>query len=98
MADGCQFEDCKYLANDSGYCPRHDLLIQHKGLATVMDETFGRACSLCHERDHDIQLADCPECDRKDVCEECRDAEACCMGIFDEDDEDDEDFEDDDDE
>ena len=95
MSDGCQFEGCKYLANESGYCPRHDLLIQHKGLDSVMDEEFGKACSLCHERSFDIELKTCPDCLKQNVCQGCREQEACCMGIFDEDDDN---FEDDDDE
>ncbi len=83
MAKGCKFDGCHYLANESDYCPRHDLLIQAKGLEAVQDEAFGKACTACGVRYHDRSvLATCPECEQKDVCVDCRHSESCCFGDF----------------
>jgi hypothetical protein len=79
MSEGCKYETCHYLANESGYCPRHQLLIQEVGSEdALMDQEFGCECKACGERDLDVELGTCPDCNMDDVCPECMASSWCC--------------------
>lgn len=85
---GCKFGrrphvDCKLIANESGWCPRHEALVAHLGEHMAIAKELGVICEACATVVELDIVQECKRCDTGTVCKKCLDKKACCKGCAD---------------